>query len=56
MVQRLAYRRRHCYNTKSNAVKIVKTPGGKLAIQYRKKLGSPAKCGDCKSRWCDCSL
>lgn len=27
MVQRLMYRRRHCYATKSNRVRIVKTPG-----------------------------
>lgn len=27
MVQRLTYRRRHAYRTKSNKVRIVKTPG-----------------------------
>ena len=27
MVQRLTYRRRHCYNSKSNQTRIVKTPG-----------------------------
>ena len=27
MVQRLTYRRRHCYATKSNKVRKVKTPG-----------------------------
>ena len=30
MVQRLTYRRRHCYATKSNKVKKVKTPGAQL--------------------------
>ncbi len=30
MVQRLTYRRRHCYATKSNKVKKVKTPGARL--------------------------
>eukprot|EP00339_Tiarina_fusa_P029255 CAMPEP_0117028440 /NCGR_PEP_ID=MMETSP0472-20121206/20675_1 /TAXON_ID=693140 ORGANISM="Tiarina fusus, Strain LIS" /NCGR_SAMPLE_ID=MMETSP0472 /ASSEMBLY_ACC=CAM_ASM_000603 /LENGTH=138 /DNA_ID=CAMNT_0004735921 /DNA_START=23 /DNA_END=443 /DNA_ORIENTATION=- len=38
MVQRVTYRRRHCYNTKSNKVKIIKTPGGKLTVQYKLKL------------------
>ncbi|MES1911326.1 MAG: hypothetical protein MHM6MM_003773 [Cercozoa sp. M6MM] len=47
MVQRLAYRRRHSYNTKSNKVAPVKTPGGKLALQYLKKRGTVPKCGDC---------
>merc|ERR1712042_34209 len=46
MVQRLTYRRRHSYNTKSNKVKIVKTPGGKLVYHYRKKRGKPQRCGD----------
>ncbi|CAF1140129.1 unnamed protein product [Adineta steineri] len=48
MVQRLTYRRRLSYNTKSNKVKIVKTPGGKLTYQYVKKRGTVPKCGDCK--------
>jgi large subunit ribosomal protein L34e len=47
MVQRVTYRRRHSYNTRSNRIKLVKTPGGKLSVQYRKKLGSPVRCGDC---------
>merc|ERR1712125_95486 len=45
--KRVTYRRRHCYNTKSNKTRVVKTPGGKLTIHYRKKLGSGVKCGDC---------
>ena len=48
MVQRLTYRRRLSYNTKSNRVKVVKTPGGKLTFQYIKKRGAVPKCGDCK--------
>ncbi|CAF0986990.1 unnamed protein product [Rotaria sordida] len=48
MVQRLTYRRRLSYNTNSNRVKIVKTPGGKLTYQYVKKRGAVPKCGDCK--------
>ncbi|KAL8922746.1 MAG: hypothetical protein Q9172_003461 [Xanthocarpia lactea] len=44
---RLAYRRRNPYNTRSNKVRVVKTPGGKLQYQHLKKRGSPPKCGDC---------
>merc|ERR1712149_104944 len=48
MVQRLTFRRRLSYNTKSNRRTIVKTPGGKLVYHYKKKLGAIPKCGDCK--------
>ena len=37
----------HRYNTRSNKVRVVKTPGGKLQYQHIKKRGSPPKCGDC---------
>merc|ERR1712217_383652 len=47
MVQRVTYRRRHCYNTKSNKTKIIKTPGGKLTVQYRTKAAKGPSCGDC---------
>lgn len=47
MVQRLTYTRSHSYNTKSNQVAIIKTPGGKLAFQYQKKTSQRPKCGDC---------
>lgn len=46
MPQRLTYRRRLCYNTRSNKTKVVKTPGGRNVFHYRKKLGSVPKCGD----------
>ncbi|KAI0243649.1 hypothetical protein L0F63_003050 [Massospora cicadina] len=46
MVQRVHYRRRLSYNTKSNRVKIVKTPGGKLVYQYLKKPVKGPRCGD----------
>ncbi|ESO01697.1 hypothetical protein HELRODRAFT_157214 [Helobdella robusta] len=48
MAQRLTLRRRLPYNTNSNRRRIVKTPGGRLVYQYKKKLGSVPKCGDCK--------
>ncbi|CAN1357254.1 60S ribosomal protein L34 [Linum perenne] len=44
MVQRLTYRRRHSYATKSNQHRIVKTPGGKLVYQTTKKRASGPKC------------
>merc|ERR1711937_238276 len=40
MVQRLTYRRRHSYATKSNRVKKVRTPGGKLTFHYVAKKSS----------------
>jgi large subunit ribosomal protein L34e len=47
MVQRLTYRRRHSYNTRSNKVKTVKTPGGRLIFHYRSKVANGPRCGDC---------
>ncbi|XP_071829212.1 uncharacterized protein [Apostichopus japonicus] len=46
MVQRMTYRRRHPYKTRSNKVRIVRTPGGRLVYHYLKKRVSPPKCGD----------
>ena len=39
MVQRLTYRRRHCYATKSNKVRKVKTPGALLGQQITQESG-----------------
>eukprot|EP01137_Pigoraptor_chileana_P031635 Opistho-2@19808 len=47
MVQRVTYRRRLAYNTPSNRIRKVKTPGGRLVAQYTKKQGTIPKCGDC---------
>mmetsp|Transcript_57434 Transcript_57434/g.79718 ORF Transcript_57434/g.79718 Transcript_57434/m.79718 type:complete len:131 (+) Transcript_57434:1-393(+) len=47
MVQRIQYRRRHSYNTRSNKVKKVRTPGGATVYQYVKKAGHGPKCADC---------
>ena len=47
MAQRVTYRRRNPYNTRSNKIKVVKTPGGVLRAQHVKKSGSRPKCGDC---------
>ena len=46
MVQRLTYRRRHSYNTKSNRIRTVRTPGGRLTVLYREKRGSVPRCAD----------
>jgi ribosomal protein L34E len=35
------------YNTRSNKVRVIKTPGGQLRYLHIKKKGSPPKCGDC---------
>ena len=43
---RITYSRRHCYNTKSNGIRKVKTPGGKLVAQYVGKRGKTKRCGD----------
>lgn len=34
-------------NTRSNKVKIIKTPGGKLRYLHIKKAGTRPKCGEC---------
>ena len=47
MVQRLSYRRQNSYSTRSNRVKVVKTPGGSLAYIYTNKKAGAVKCGDC---------
>merc|ERR550514_2097899 len=47
MVQRITYRRRHCYNTSSNKLKKVKTPGGTVTVHILAKKSQRAKCGDC---------
>jgi large subunit ribosomal protein L34e len=39
---------RSSYNTRSNKVRIIKTPGGKLRYLHLKKRGTAPKCGDCK--------
>lgn len=37
----------HRYNSRSNKVRIVKTPGGELRYLHIKKKGTAPKCGDC---------
>lgn len=47
---RIKYRRRHSYRTKSNKVRPVKTPGGKLVARYITKSAKGPACGDCHKR------
>ncbi len=51
MVQRVTYRRRHSYNTRSNKVAKVKTPGNRLVVQY---LGKHSKGVMAPYESCDC--
>ena len=44
MAERLTYRRRHSYATKSNKQRIVRTPGGRLQYQHLKKKVSHPTC------------
>ncbi|BFZ55490.1 60S ribosomal protein L34B [Savitreella phatthalungensis] len=44
---RVTYRRQTPYNTRSNRVRLVKTPGNTLRYAHLKKLGTSPKCGDC---------
>ena len=50
MDRRVTYKRRASYRTKSNRFRTVKTPGGKLAIQYIKKKTSGTKMQGVKVR------
>jgi large subunit ribosomal protein L34e len=45
---RVTYRRRHSYRTRSNKVQKVKTPGGKVTVHYATKKAKGVLCGDCK--------
>jgi len=50
MVQRVVYRRRNNFNTRSNKTKVVKTPGGRLTLHVIKKASKGPRCGDCKGK------
>ncbi len=51
MVQRVTYRRRLSYNTSSNKIRKVKTPGSKVVVQYvQKRAHGPRAPHDS----CDC--
>ncbi|KCV69369.1 50S ribosomal protein L34e [Fonticula alba] len=44
---RVTYRRRLSYNTTSNQVRKVRTPGGRYTVHYITKRGKVPSCGDC---------
>merc|ERR1719225_2404844 len=50
MVDRLVYRRHSSYNTKSNKIRPLKTPGGRLVARVVDKRAKGPHCGDCKKR------
>lgn len=54
MVQRVTYRRRLSYNTASNKVRKVRTPGSKVVVQYVQKRAhgprAPYDSCDCGKR------
>ena len=45
MVQRVTYRRRLSYNTQSNRVRKVRTPGSRVVVQYVQKRGHGPRAG-----------
>ena len=47
MAPRITYIRKHSYNTRSNAIRIVKTAGSNMTVQHKGKISSGVKCGDC---------
>ncbi|RMY22100.1 hypothetical protein D0867_02937 [Hortaea werneckii] len=46
----MTYRRRQPYNTVSNKVRTIRTPGGEHRLLNTKKKGTNPKCGDCGSK------
>uniref|UniRef100_A0A7E4W578 Large ribosomal subunit protein eL34 n=1 Tax=Panagrellus redivivus TaxID=6233 RepID=A0A7E4W578_PANRE len=46
MVQRITRRTKNPYNTTSNKVRVVKTPGGKNVFQHIHKKAKVPTCGD----------
>lgn len=43
---RVTYRRNHSYNTRSNKIRKVRTPGGKIVVHYPGKKAKGPICGD----------
>ena len=46
MAPRITYRRRCSYNTRSNKIKAVRTPGNKVVAHYITKKANGPKCAD----------
>jgi len=48
MAPRITYRRQTSYNTRSNKIRKVKTPGGQVLAHYVNKKSKAPACGVCK--------
>lgn len=46
MSARVQYRRKNTYRTKSNIVRKIRTPGGKLTVQYKNKRINRKVCAE----------
>ncbi len=44
--RRVTYRRSHSYNTRSNRIRKVKTPGGVLVVHYQTKKARGVRCAE----------
>lgn len=42
--RRVTYRRSHSYNTRSNKIRKVKTPGGSVVVHYQTKKAKGVRC------------
>eukprot|EP00767_Chilomastix_cuspidata_P003320 gnl/Chilomastix_cuspidata/344.p2 GENE.gnl/Chilomastix_cuspidata/344~~gnl/Chilomastix_cuspidata/344.p2 ORF type:complete len:107 (-),score=47.69 gnl/Chilomastix_cuspidata/344:20-340(-) len=43
---RVTLRRKHAYNTRSNKVRVIRTPGGRYRVLYTKKIVNAPHCAD----------
>ena len=44
MAPRVTYRKHNSYNTTSNKIRKVKTPGGRVVVQYPNKTAGSVRC------------
>jgi large subunit ribosomal protein L34e len=50
MVKRVTLRKRNSYHTKSNKIRQVRTPGGRLVVHYTDKIAAGPQCRETKTR------
>lgn len=50
MVKRVTLRKRCSYNTKSNKIRQVRTPGSRLVVHYTTKIAAGPQCKETKKR------
>jgi large subunit ribosomal protein L34e len=46
MAPRVTYRKHNSYNTRSNRIRKVKTPGGRVVAQYPNKSTEAVRCAE----------